>query len=309
VTERFHSDQSGHDRKRLRERYRASGIALEPRKGGVHLLRQCPRQLGLHERSASHHRDTQATRRLEKRHPICLNALSGETHCFCHREVNGKLDDSEVVVIAGNLSRKAYQLFEAQMVSRFGGDPKPVPCCAPIPVDRSSAHVAFECRKRIPHDSQKLRSRQYIELLLRIVKVIKVNNSEPEILSAPIDLIVKIAWRQTVPARNDVRGFHHSGSVILAVQKTSITFLRCGWRSVERDVPALRANEDLFAPDPATSHTRAYSSPDRTLGALTAVVDRSVQQVYASFKSGAHCRCVSRVLGVVTVAEICSQAK
>jgi hypothetical protein len=275
----------------------------------VHLLRQCPRQLGLHKRSASDHRDTQATRGLEKRHTIFLDALSGQTHCFCHCEVNGKLDDSEVVVIAGNLSRNAYQLFETQMVSRFGGDPKPVPCCAPVPVDSSSADLAFECRKGIPHNSQELRSRQYIKLLLRIVKIVKVNNSEPEILSATIDLIVEIAWRQTMSTRNDVRGLHHSGSIILAVQKPPIAFLRCGWRSIERYVAALRANEDLFAPDPATRHTCAHRSSDRTLRALTPVVDRSVQQIYASFKSGARGRCVSRVLGVVTVAEICSQAK
>lgn len=309
VSERFHSDQGSHEWKGLRECYCPPGIALKPRKSGLHLLWQRPRQLRLHQRSAPHHRDTQATRSVEKWDAIFLDALSGQTHCLCHCKVDGKLDDPEVVVIAGNLSRNAYQLFEAQMVSRFGGDPKPVPRCAPIPVDSSSADVAFECRKRIPHDSQKLRSRQYIELLLWIVKIVKVNNSEPEILSAPIDLIVQIAWGQTVSARDDIRGLHHSRAVVLAIQKPPIAFLRCGRGSIERDVAAFCANEDLFASDPATSHTCAHSSSDRTLRALTPVVDRRVQQIHASFKCGGRGGRVSRVLGVVTVAEICSQTE
>ena len=86
------------------------------------------------------------------------------------------------------------------MVPRFGRDPESVPRCAPVTPDDPSGDLVLERHKRIAYDGQKPGPRQCIQLLLGIVEIVDVDDGETEILSAALDLIVKVAWRETVAA-------------------------------------------------------------------------------------------------------------
>jgi hypothetical protein len=109
------------------------------------------------------------------------------------------------------------------------------------------------------------------------VEIVDVDDGEPEILSAALDLIVKVAWRETVAAGNDVSRLHHTRPVVLAVEKASIAFLGSGWSSVERDVTAFRANDDFFPPDATVRDADADSLPNSAFRPLASVVDCGVE--------------------------------
>ena len=53
-------------------------------------------------------------------------------------------------------------------------------------------------------------------------------------------------------SRHDFTGLHHAATEVLVLEKTSIPLFGGRRRSVERDVSALGANDDLFAFDVAT---------------------------------------------------------
>src|SRR4029077_8038254 len=139
----------------------------------------------------------------------------------------------------GYIARHRHQLLEAQMVPRFWRDPESIPRSAPITPNHASADLCLERCKSIAHDAQKPGPRHCVELLLGIVEIVDVDDGEPEILSAALNLIVEVARRETVATGNDVSGLHHPGPVVLAVEKAPIAFLGGGRSSVERDISAL----------------------------------------------------------------------
>src|SRR6266566_3333713 len=105
-------------------------------------------------------------------------------------------------------------------------------------------------------------ARQRIQLLLGVVEIINVDDSDPEIVSAALDLILEIARSETVSARHDVRRLHYTRAEVLAVEESPITFLRSGGSSFEREVAAFGADDHLFAADATVGDNVAHGFPN-----------------------------------------------
>lgn len=127
VRNRFHSNQRGSDRQRLRERNGAPCIAVETGECGAKLVRKRPGELRLHKSGASDDRDTNSMRRFQQRNALSANTLGWNAYCLRHSEIDRELDDPEVVVLPSDLTRDSYELLEAQMIPSVGQYSEPVP--------------------------------------------------------------------------------------------------------------------------------------------------------------------------------------
>jgi hypothetical protein len=97
---------------------------------------------------------------------------------------------------------------------------------------------------------------------------------------------------------------HYAGSVILAVEKTAISFLGARRRTLERYVPTLGADHYLLPLDVSPGDQDANRFSNRAFRALTSVIDGGVQQIYALPQGRNHSCRVAFVFGVIAFAEV-----
>ena len=105
-------------------------------------------------------------------------------------------------------------------------------------------------------------------------------------------------------AGDDITRLHHSAAIILALEKASVTVLVGGRSSVERDVPSFGAYHDLVAFHLSAGDGVPNCVAHGAFRALTSIVDCGVEKVDAFLQRGCGGRGISRVFGVVTLAQI-----
>ena len=115
----FHPDECGSQRERLGKGYRAPGVGVKTGEGGKELFGEGSGELGLHQCRAADDGYAKAVRRLQQRNAIGSYCLSRKAHGFRHCEIDWKLDDFEMVLLPADFTRHSYELFEAEVVSRF----------------------------------------------------------------------------------------------------------------------------------------------------------------------------------------------
>src|SRR4051812_18702757 len=95
-------------------------------------------------------------RRFEKRHSIGAYLLGRNAHRFCHHEIDGKLNDSEAMVLATNFSGDLDELFEAKMISSLGSKAKAIPGRTAVTPDDAAIDLLLQSRKGRRHDAKEL---------------------------------------------------------------------------------------------------------------------------------------------------------
>src|SRR5437870_11807269 len=113
-------------------------------------------------------------------------------------------------------------------------------------------NMFLECSKCVADYRQKIRPGQRIQLLLGIVEIIDVDDCEPEVIPAALDLIGQVARREAMATRDDFTGLHHAPTEVLVFEEASISFFGCRRHPIEWDVSALSANDNFFAFDAPT---------------------------------------------------------
>jgi hypothetical protein len=141
------------------------------------------------------------------------------------------------------------------------------------------------------------------------MQVINVDKSDSKVTPTTLDLVPEIASGKTVPATDYIVGLHDAGSVVLAVEEATITFLCRGRSTIERDIPTLCANDDFVASNGAFGNQDANSFTNGALRSLASVVDGGIEKVDAFADSGDDGRDVSRVVGIVAFAEVSPESK
>jgi hypothetical protein len=143
------------------------------------------------------------------------------------------------------------------------------------------------------------------ELRLGVVQVVDVDLGDAEIAQAPPELILEIARRDGMPAGDEVFGFEdarlhvHVAHVLGGIDRN---------RPVEREVAALRAEDELIAARHVLALERHQHLTDQPLAALGAVVDRGVEQVAAEMEGVDDRLAIACVGGVVLVAQVGAEA-
>src|SRR5687768_828203 len=209
-----------------------------------------------------------------------------------------------MVLAAGDFAREQDQSLQAKVTARARRYAEALPRRAAVSRDFPVAYVLFEGVERSTHHDVELACIERIELLLRIVEVVNVERGESEIPSAAVDLIGKKARAEAVPSGHDFRRSDDARTVVLVLEKAPISFLRCRWSAVERDIAALGADYDFVAPHASAFDRGAKRVANAALRTLTTVVDRSVEKIDATSQGFQSCRCISRVFRVVTVAQV-----
>jgi len=137
MLETAHAHERRRDGQRAHERDCALRIAFE---AGVHSLdgrRKIASELRLHQRCAGYDRDSTICCHLDER-KICRTVVLGwRPDTFGHREIDGELNHSKVMIFAACLDCDRDDLSERQIVLVGWKDTEAIPCCASVATDRS----------------------------------------------------------------------------------------------------------------------------------------------------------------------------
>src|SRR5688572_28235707 len=107
----------------------------------------------------------------------------------------------------------------------------------------------------------------------------------------------------------DILGGNDAGIHERLVEVPQVVLAACRGGGVQRDVPALRTDDDLVACGRSRRDRLAQYGADRALGALASIVDRRVDDVDASVERATHGYSVPRVIDIVAFAEIRADAQ
>src|SRR5215468_6080932 len=105
-------------------------------------------------------------------------------------------------------------------------------------------------------------------------------------------------------AANDVLGSHNAGIDERALQVRQIVSPGPWSSCIERDVPALRANDYLIAADHSIGDGGTKSVAHCPLRSLATVIDRGIDDVDASLERHTNGGSVFGVVGVVALAQV-----
>ena len=125
-------------------------------------------------------------------------------------------------------------------------------------------NMFLECSKCVADYRQKIRPGQRIQLLLGIVEIIDVDDCEPEVIPAALDLISQVARCEAMATGDDLTGLHHAATEVLVFEEASISLFGFGRHPVEWDVSAFGAHDNLFAFDAAADDDAAKRFTNRS---------------------------------------------
>ena len=80
------------------------------------------------------------------------------------------------MICTSNFARDRNELFQAQVISRVGWNSESIPGGTTVIADDTSTNSFLECCKSVANYRQKSRSSQGIQLLLRIVELVDVDD-------------------------------------------------------------------------------------------------------------------------------------
>ena len=133
------------------------------------LFRQRLSQLRVHESRAADDGNAETMSRLQQRNAVRSHNLCRGPHRLCHRKIDGKLYNLEVMSLTTHLARDGHELLEAEMVSSFRQDSEAIPGRTPVIPDYLPPNLFLERGECGAHNVQELRAGHHLELLLRIV--------------------------------------------------------------------------------------------------------------------------------------------
>src|SRR4051812_2158068 len=84
---------------------------------------------------------------------------------------------------------------------------------------------------------------------------------------------------------------------------------RGGWRTVERDIPALAADQKLVAAHHTSANGVLECFSDHALRSLASIVDGSIDDIDARRDGFQHTGVIHRVVSIGTIAQICSDTE
>src|SRR4051812_25755024 len=94
--------------------------------------------------------------------------------------------------IAGDLTRERDQFLRAEMVPGSGRDSQAIPGCTAVTADRAARRLPLQNIESVQQHCAEFVSRQHVQLLLRIVKVVNVDDGEAEVFPSALDLVFDI---------------------------------------------------------------------------------------------------------------------
>ena len=153
-----------------------------------------------------------------------------------------------------------------------------IPGGGAVAADFAGRDLGFEHGKCLFDSAVKLRPWPFLQLGLRIVQVVNIDARQAQIAQAPLDLVVEVARRDTVPLDDLVRT-RQAGLDESAVDVSA----RIRWHlTVKGQIPPFSRDHDLLALHPAFLVERSQDLTNPPLAALVAVVNRGIQHVTAA---------------------------
>src|SRR6185295_336886 len=99
-----------------------------------------------------------------------------------------------------------------------------VPGRASVAADDSTVDLPLQLTESRAQHFLEFLAPQYIELLLRVVQVIDIDDGKAEVLATALDLVVDVPRCEAMSAGNDIARTHDASGEILVFKKGPISF-------------------------------------------------------------------------------------